>query len=98
VALSGYRLIVTGGATGTETGAKAEAGNGAGILATALFNLDTDPLELADLSSDEPARVDALMLRLDDWTSTVRNTAITAEESDVNQDTLEQLKGLGYIQ
>ncbi len=82
VALAGRRLIVTG-----ESG-RAE-----------LYDLFRDPLELHDIAASEPEQVAQMMKRLADWEATVRNTVLSDQQaSDIDQETLEQLRGLGYIQ
>jgi arylsulfatase A-like enzyme len=63
-----------------------------------LFNYLYDPLELDDLSADEPDRVEVLRRKLDSWEEMVARAAIGQEAAPLDEDTLEQLKSLGYVQ
>jgi arylsulfatase A-like enzyme len=82
VALDGYRLIFTSEGETSE-----------------LYRFTEDPLELTDLAASEPEVVQALRQRIETWQDMVVAAAVDATlESDVDPETLEQLKGLGYIQ
>jgi arylsulfatase A-like enzyme len=82
VALADYRMIFT------KDGETAE-----------LYNLAADPLELEDLAAAEPDLVQALRKRLDSWEEMVVAAAVDgAQDADIDLETLERLKGLGYVQ
>ena len=66
--------------------------------ATELYNLLEDPLELNDLSEREPDRIEVLTRRLDDWRRRLAVSAPGEEAAPVDEETLEQLRSLGYIQ
>jgi arylsulfatase A-like enzyme len=63
-----------------------------------LYNLLDDPLELEDLSEDEPDRIEVLTRRLDDWRRTFAASALREEAAPTDEKTLQQLRSLGYIQ
>jgi arylsulfatase A-like enzyme len=67
--------------------------------ATELYNLAADPLELEDLAAAEPDLVKALRQRLDSWEEMVVAAAVDgSQNADIDLETLERLKGLGYVQ
>jgi arylsulfatase A-like enzyme len=63
-----------------------------------LFAYETDPLEQNDLAAKEPERAEALLQRLDEWRETVAGAVLGQEEAPMDDETLEQLKSLGYVQ
>ena len=64
-----------------------------------LYHLPDDPLESTDLSASDPRRVEVLLRRLDEWQTMVSQASYDpAQQQALDEDTLEQLKGLGYIQ
>jgi arylsulfatase A-like enzyme len=63
-----------------------------------LYNLLADPLELEDLSAAEPERVEVLRRKLDSWDELVSRSALGQETAPLDDDTLEQLRSLGYVQ
>ncbi len=82
VAMAGYRLI-------------RDLSSGA----VQLFQIASDPLETTDLSASDPRRTEVLLRRLDEWHATVEQASYDpAQQQELDEDTLEQLKGLGYIQ
>ena len=88
----GQRFVALGG-MGMVSGV---AGAGAEI-----FNLKVDPLQLDDLSATEADKLGVMVRHLEAWEKMVSVTSLdpnlrTVEELD--EDTLKQLKSLGYIQ
>jgi hypothetical protein len=63
-----------------------------------LFAFETDPLEQDDLAAAEPQRVEALLQRLEEWEESVAGAVLGQEEAPMDEDTLEQLRSLGYVQ
>lgn len=81
IALAGYRLVQVG-------------------EASQLFNLAVDPLELQDIAATEQDRVDVLLRHLGDWQKMVAASSLDPElrsEEELDPETLERLKSLGYI-
>jgi arylsulfatase A-like enzyme len=81
IALAGYRLVQVG-------------------EASQLFNLAVDPLELDDIAAAEQDRVDVLLRHLEDWQKMVAATSLDPElrsEEELDPETLERLRSLGYI-
>ncbi len=65
-----------------------------------LFDLATDPLELADIATVETDRVAVLRRHLEDWGKMVAATSLDPElrsDEPLDDETLERLKSLGYI-
>ena len=84
VALAGYRGVVTG-ADG----------------AMALYHTAGDPLELDDVSSAEADKVAKLTGDMEAWTKMVTATSLDPElrtGAELDEETLKQLKSLGYVQ
>jgi len=72
------------------------AGEGAEI-----FNLGTDPLQLNDLSQTEADKLGVMVRHLEAWEKMVSVTSLDPNlrtEEELDEDTLKQLKSLGYIQ
>lgn len=65
-----------------------------------LFDLAADPMGLNDLAEEFPERVEVLTEHLGAWSKMVAATSLDPERrtEDLDDDTLEQLKSLGYIQ
>jgi arylsulfatase A-like enzyme len=66
-----------------------------------IFNLRIDPLQLDDLSESEPDKLAVMVRHLQAWEKMVSVTSLDPElrtEEDLDEDTLKQLKSLGYIQ
>jgi arylsulfatase A-like enzyme len=63
-----------------------------------LYNLLADPLELNDISAAEPDRVEVLRRKLDSWEEMVARSALGQETAPLDDETLEQLRSLGYVQ
>jgi arylsulfatase A-like enzyme len=83
IALGGYRLVhnVDGDAA-------------------SLFNLSVDPLELADIADAEGDRVEVLRRHLSDWGKMVAVASLDPElrsDEELDPETLERLRSLGYI-
>jgi arylsulfatase A-like enzyme len=70
-----------------------EAGDG-----VELFNYLDDPLEHTDLSAQEPDHIEVLRRKLADWEELVARAALGRETAPMDEDTLEQLRSLGYVQ
>jgi choline-sulfatase len=88
----GQRFVALGG-MGMVSGI---AGNGA-----AIFNLGTDPLQLNDLSETEADKLAVMVRHLEAWEKMVSVTSLDPNlrtEEELDEDTLKQLKSLGYIQ
>jgi arylsulfatase A-like enzyme len=82
VAMAGYRLVHD--RTSDQIG---------------LFHLAEDPLETTSLAASDQRRVEVLLRRLDEWRTMVSHASYDpANQQSLDEDTLEQLKGLGYIQ
>jgi len=82
VAMGGYHLIYS-----TESGQ------------ASLYNVAYDPLEESDLADTEKDRVDVMMRHLETWREKLgRFTIEGGEEAAVADETLEQLRSLGYVQ
>jgi arylsulfatase A-like enzyme len=82
VAMGGYRMILNLDPERAE-----------------LYDLTADPLERKNIARKEPKRLQVLNGRLQDWRQRVESASYDPEkQEEVDQDTLDQLKGLGYIQ
>jgi choline-sulfatase len=89
---NGQRFVALGG-MGMVSGI---AGEGAKI-----FNLGTDPMQLNDLSETEADKLGVLVRHLGAWEKMVSVTSLDPNlrtEEELDEDTLKQLKSLGYIQ
>lgn len=83
-ALAGFRAVVTGDDGTVE-----------------LFNTAADPLELVDLADDEPDKVAKLTGDLGAWSKMVAAVSLDPElrtGAELDDETLNQLKSLGYVQ
>jgi arylsulfatase A-like enzyme len=81
IALAGYRLVQVG-------------------EASRLFNLEADASELVDIAGTEQERVGVLLRHLDDWQKMVAASSLDPElrsEEELDPETLERLRSLGYI-
>ena len=90
--LDGQRFVALGG-MGLISGI---AGEGAKI-----FNLGIDPLQLNDLSETETDKLGVMVRHLEAWEKMVSVTSLDPNlrtEEELDEDTLKQLKSLGYIQ
>jgi arylsulfatase A-like enzyme len=85
----GQRLVVMDGMAMVKTGERAE-----------LFDLAADPLALTDVSAEYPERVTVLTDHLGAWAKMVAAVSLDPERrsEELDDETLEQLKSLGYIQ
>jgi len=84
VALAGYRAVATGEEEAME-----------------LFHTAGDPLELEDVSEAEADKLAKLVGDLGAWSKMVTATSLDPElrtEAELDDETLNQLKSLGYIQ
>ncbi len=82
VALAGYRLVETLGDGQHE-----------------LFYLGDDPREQIDIAELQSEKVAVLLHQLDTWQRRITRSGDSGDaESDLDNETLEQLKNLGYIQ
>lgn len=82
IAMGGYRMILNLDPENAE-----------------LYQLETDPLERQNIADSEPRRLQVLNSRLQNWRERVESASFDPEKQEqVDQDTLDQLKGLGYIQ
>jgi arylsulfatase A-like enzyme len=62
-----------------------------------LYALEVDALEQDDQSAGEPQRVEALRQRLEEWEQKVALAVLGQEEAPLDDETLEQLRSLGYV-
>jgi len=88
----GQRFVALGG-MGMVSGI---AGDGA-----AIFNLGIDPLQLDNLSETEADKLAVMVRHLQAWEKMVSVTSLDPNlrtEEELDEDTLKQLKSLGYIQ
>ena len=66
-----------------------------------LYDLNLDPLELDNLAGIEAERLGVMIRHLEAWEKMVAVTSLDPElrtEEELDEDTLKQLKSLGYIQ
>ncbi len=65
-----------------------------------LFDLNADPMALADLAQEVPERADVLSEHLGAWSKMVSAVSLDPKRKteDLDDDTLDQLRSLGYIQ
>ncbi len=66
-----------------------------------LYDLDNDPLETEDLSTREPERARELKELLEEWLERERAAAVRAPAAPlapIDEETLEGLRSLGYVQ
>jgi len=90
--LGGQRFVALGG-MGMVSGVAGENGE--------IFNLSLDPLELEDLAADEADKLAVMIRHLGAWEKMVSVMSLDPElrtEEDLDEETLKQLKSLGYIQ
>jgi arylsulfatase A-like enzyme len=85
----GQRLVVMDGMALVTNGERQE-----------LFDLAADPLAMTDLAAEYPERVTVLTDHLGAWGKMVAAVSLDPERKseDLDDETLEQLKSLGYIQ
>jgi len=84
VALAGFRAVATGKDGAVE-----------------FFNTAVDPLEMVDVAGDEPDKLAKLVGDLEAWSKMVTATSLDPElrtDAELDDETLKQLKSLGYIQ
>jgi arylsulfatase A-like enzyme len=82
IAMGGYRMVLNLDPESAE-----------------LYHLTADPLERENIAKDEPRRLQVLNGRLQSWRDRVESASFDPEkQEEVDEDTLDQLKGLGYIQ
>jgi len=84
VALAGYRAIVSGPGGAME-----------------LFHTAGDPLELTDVSEGEADKLAKLAGDMEAWSKMVTATSLDPElrtDAELDDETLKQLKSLGYVQ
>jgi hypothetical protein len=66
-----------------------------------LFDLGADPLALDDLAAAQPDRLEVMVRHLQAWEKMVSVASLDPNlrtEEDLDEETLKQLKSLGYIQ
>ena len=83
-ALAGYRVVATGADGAME-----------------LFHTAADPLELTDLAEGEAEKVAKLAGDLEAWSKMVTATSLDPAlrtDAELDDETLKQLKSLGYVQ
>jgi arylsulfatase len=88
----GQRFVALGG-MGMVSGISGEGAE--------LFDVMADPLQLNDLSETEADKLAVMVRHLEAWEKMVAVTSLDPElrtEEELDEDTLKQLKSLGYIQ
>ncbi|HVS63824.1 MAG TPA: sulfatase [Thermoanaerobaculia bacterium] len=63
-----------------------------------LYRLSEDPFELADVAAEEPEKVEVLRRRLEEWQRGVIARSGDGDGESADDEMLEQLRNLGYIQ
>ena len=88
----GQRFVALGG-MGMVSGIAGDSGE--------IYNLGTDPLQLDNLSGSEAEKLAVMIRHLEAWEKMVSVASLDPElrtEEELDEDTLKQLKSLGYIQ
>jgi len=88
----GQRFVALGG-MGVVSGIAGESAE--------IFNLAADPQQLVDLSETEGDKLGVMVRHLEAWEKMVSVTSLDPNlrtEEELDEDTLKQLKSLGYIQ
>ncbi len=74
-----------------------EEGEG-GFTVLELYDLEADPAETANQARSDATRRDRLAAALASWTRTLEENAFTPEGHDLDEETLEGLRSLGYLE
>jgi arylsulfatase A-like enzyme len=75
--------------------------SGIGGYGAQLFNLTADPLQLDNIAQQEADKLEVMVRHLQAWEKMVSVASLDPAlrtEGDLDEDTLKQLKSLGYIQ
>ena len=62
-----------------------------------LYDLHADPGERRSLGADDPATARAFEDRLESWRRTMEDRRLSSRDADYDEETLERLRGLGYV-
>jgi arylsulfatase A-like enzyme len=62
-----------------------------------LYDLEGDPAERVNLAQSDPAMAYQLEARLDAWMSELGQRSVASGDADYDDETLERLRGLGYV-
>ena len=62
-----------------------------------LYDLLADPGERRSLATDDPATARAFEDRLESWRRTMEDRSVSTADADYDEETLERLRGLGYV-
>lgn len=62
-----------------------------------LYDLHVDPDERRSLVADDPVTARALEDRLESWRRTMEDRRLSSGDADYDEETLERLRGLGYV-
>ena len=62
-----------------------------------LYDLHADPGERQSLVADDPATARAFEDRLESWRHTMEDRRLSSGDADYDEETLERLRGLGYV-
>lgn len=62
-----------------------------------LYDLGTDPGEQTNLLSRERTKARAMQERIEDWARSKEGQSVGSGEADYDDETLERLRGLGYV-
>jgi len=77
---------------------RANRGNPRGVPVESLYDLETDPGERTNLAGTRPDLVEALSERLDRLQAGGGGTAAAAPGAEMDEETAEHLRALGYLQ
>ena len=62
-----------------------------------LYDLRSDPGERRNLATQDPATTREVVARLEAWQRTMEESRLASGDADYDEETLERLRGLGYV-
>ena len=62
-----------------------------------LYDLDADPVERINLATSEPGTAYQLEAQLDTWMTDMAQRSVASDAADYDDETLDRLRGLGYV-
>lgn len=89
------RALIDGGQKLVRSDIEEEGG---GYTVLELYDLETDPSETANRARSDATRRDRLARALASWTRALEENAFMPEDHDLDEETLEGLRSLGYLQ